>query len=108
MTINGYQGSALRTANKKCLDLNNVGLGITGEAGECADIIKKHMFHGHPLDKEALAKELGDVCWYIAVTAHLIGYELEDIMELNIYKLNTRYPQGFDEQKSINREEHKK
>lgn len=105
LTPNEYQRLSLRTANEKCLHLNNTGLGIAGEAGECADIIKKHIFHGHELDKEALAKELGDVCWYIAITAHLIGYDLEDIMEMNIFKLKNRYPEGFEESKSINRVE---
>lgn len=102
---NTYQMAAMRTANEKCLNLANAGLGLTGEAGEAADIIKKHLFHGHELDKEALVKELGDVLWYVALAADLIGVKLADIMLLNVAKLRERYPDGFSEERSRNRDE---
>ena len=70
---------------------------------ECIDILKKHLFQGHKLDKEHLAKELGDVAWYMAITAHAIDYDLEDIFKLNVDKLKTRYPDGFKEDLSIYR-----
>lgn len=103
MTINEYQTEALRTAQEKCRKLANCGLGLAGEAGECADLIKKHLFHGHDLNKEHLAKELGDVAWYLAVTAYAIGYPLEDVLKLNIDKLRQRYPDGFDADRSQHR-----
>ena len=64
MTINEYQKEAMRSVNLESLNdrakgLSNTGLGITGEAGEVADLIKKHLHHGHELDKEHLAKEPG-------------------------------------------------
>ena len=105
MTINEYQQAALRTANGgKCVDVVNGVLGLTGESGECADIVKKHKFQGHDLNVEKLAKELGDVSWYLAVTAHAIGYTLEEIFQMNMDKLRKRYPEGFDAERSLHRE----
>jgi len=83
--------------------LINGALGITGEAGEVADMIKKHVFHGHGLDMDALVKEIGDVCWYVALLCTAIGVDLKSVMEKNIEKLTTRYPEGFSEEASINR-----
>jgi NTP pyrophosphatase (non-canonical NTP hydrolase) len=81
------------------------GLGIGGEAGEVADMLKKHIGHGHDLEVDKLGKELGDVLWYIQEIGHIIGYPLEQIARDNIEKLKKRYPGGFDEEKSINRED---
>jgi NTP pyrophosphatase (non-canonical NTP hydrolase) len=78
-------------------------MGLNGEAGECIDILKKALFQGHDLDKERLAGELGDVAWYLAVSADAIGYDLETIFKKNIEKLNKRYPNGFDAEKSVHR-----
>jgi len=83
--------------------LINGALGITGEAGEVADMIKKHVFHGHGLDTDALVKEIGDVCWYVALLCTAIGVDMASVMEKNIEKLKTRYPEGFSEEASINR-----
>lgn len=108
ITANDYQRAALRTAGDKREDylLNGV-LGLTGEAGECSDIVKKHLFQGHDLDKAHLAEELGDVAWYLAVTAEAIGWSLSDIFAANVEKLKKRYPDGFDKERSINREAEK-
>lgn len=108
MTANEYQQLALRTANPhltSTAQLINGLLGIAGEGGEAADILKKHLFQAHPLDQQHLAKELGDLCWYIALTASAIGYDLDHVLELNIKKLEARYPDGFDSTRSINRAE---
>lgn len=108
MTINEYQAEALRTAagmNKECPMYLNGVLGLTGESGECADIVKKHLAQGHPFDKEHLAKELGDVAWYLAVTAWGIGYDLETVLRMNVEKLRKRYPNGFETERSIHRQE---
>ena len=107
MKINEYQELALRTASTLESDklVLNGALGLNGEAGEVADHIKKHLFQGHELDKENLAKELGDICWYIAIMAEGLGYDLESIMQMNIDKLRKRYPQGFEKERSLHREE---
>lgn len=109
MEANKYQKAALRTASSVEPDdliLNGV-LGLAGESGEVADHIKKHLFQGHALNKEYLASELGDICWYIAIAAKGIGYTLEEIMEMNIDKLKKRYPNGFEVEKSLNRSSNK-
>lgn len=107
MTPNEYQVEALRTAfgmNQAFpMGLNGV-MGLAGESGECVDLMKKHLFQGHPLDKDHLAKELGDVAWYLAVTAYAIGYDLETILRMNVDKLRKRYPDGFDPCRSQHRE----
>jgi NTP pyrophosphatase (non-canonical NTP hydrolase) len=78
-------------------------MGLNGEAGECIDLIKKHLFQGHTLNEEHIAKELGDIAWYLAISADAIGYDLETIFQMNINKLKDRYPDGFDSELSINR-----
>lgn len=107
MTINEYQQNALRTAQTGTLTaselLLNSALGICGEGGEYADLIKKTAFQCHRLDKEHLAKELGDIAWYLAVGAYAIGYDLETIMQMNVDKLKARYPNGFEVERSLNR-----
>ena len=108
MTINEYQKAAMRTLNpkleKKDVLINGV-MGLCGESGEVIDLVKKHLAQGHPLDREALIKELGDVAWYLAETATALDVELEEVLEKNIAKLKARYPEGFDSEKSIHREE---
>lgn len=103
MKINEYQKLAMRTANQKCRSLANAGLGLGGESGEVQDIIKKHLFQGHELNKDKLVEELGDVCWYVALASELVGVDLETVMQGNIDKLKARYPEGFSEEQSVNR-----
>lgn len=103
-TGNVYQKEAMRTANGMHGDLLQNGvMGLCGEAGECVDLVKKHLFQGHELNKEHLAKELGDVAWYLAVTAEAIGYDLNVILQMNVKKLRDRYPNGFEEERSKHR-----
>lgn len=106
MTAREYQIAALRTAGTEDMYdlLVNGVMGLCGEAGECIDMVKKHIFQRHILDEEHLAKELGDVAWYLAVTAYAIGYDLDDILRMNVEKLKKRYPDGFDAERSKNRE----
>jgi NTP pyrophosphatase (non-canonical NTP hydrolase) len=78
-------------------------LGLAGEAGEFANMVKKMTAHGHPFDPEALNEELGDVLWYIAEAATAAGLNLEDIANHNVEKLLKRYPEGFSEDQSMNR-----
>ena len=81
----------------------NAGLGLTGEAGEVADLIKKFVMHGHTLEKDKLIKELGDVRWYLELACILAGTTMEEVEQRNIEKLMARYPNGFSTEASINR-----
>ena len=80
-------------------------MGLCGEAGEAIDVVKKHLAQGHELDRERLIKELGDVAWYLAETATALNITLEEVLEGNLRKLRARYPEGFDAQRSLHREE---
>ena len=106
MTVNEYQKLVMKTLNpdldKKDVLINGV-MGLCGESGEAIDIVKKWLAQGHELDKEHLAKELGDIAWYLAETATALVLSLSDIFEANIEKLKKRYPEGFDSEKSVNR-----
>ena len=108
MEINEYQKLAMVTLNKN-LDkkeiLTNSVMGLCGESGEACDIVKKHLFHGHELDRESLIKELGDVAWYLAEAASALDINLDEVFERNIEKLKKRYPECFSEERSINRTE---
>ena len=108
MTINEYQKLALTTLNpklsKKDVLINGV-MGLCGESGEAIDIVKKHLHQGHELDREKLIKELGDIAWYLAETAAALDVPLEEVLERNIEKLRSRYPEGFSPDRSVNREE---
>ena len=104
-----YQLDVLKYAPDHNDYLQNVvyaALGMCGEAGEASELIKKYAYHGHTIDTEHLARELGDVLWYVSYIAHLFGYPLGKIMAMNQEKLTKRYPDGkFDADRSRNREE---
>lgn len=93
------EGGIRSTAYKSCFDE------ICGEAGEVAEQVKKHFFHGHELDKRHMIEELGDVAWYLAVLCDAIGSDLDTVMEENLKKLEQRYPEGFDPYRSQHRNE---
>ena len=71
-------------------------VGLSGEAGEVADQIKKGIFHQQGLDKDKIKKELGDTLWYIASLCTCFGWTMEEVMQLNIDKLKARFPDGYN------------
>ena|SRR5436305_1174442 len=83
-----------QTANER---LSLCGLGMAGETGEIADLLKKYLHHrnGKPLSSEKIKDELGDVIWYAVVLADTLGFSLQDAMKANIAKLEARHPSGF-------------
>ncbi|ANC07801.1 MULTISPECIES: nucleoside triphosphate pyrophosphohydrolase family protein [Bacillus cereus group] len=112
--LDQYQEAALRTWNTN-QDFGgrvlNAALGLSGESGEVADIVKKAIFHGHGFDPAhcpgeeegntyKIALELGDILYYISIMSHEMGYTLEDIAQMNIAKLAKRYPDGFSREAS--------
>jgi len=111
MNFNDYQLLAHRSSSFNS-DANSpnqhyhlcmAALGLTGESGEFADLVKKHFFHSHPYDPQALTDELSDVLWYIAEACTAIGITLEHLATHNIHKLKLRYPEGFTTERSIDR-----
>jgi len=103
MNVNDYQRQAMTTLNpalsRKDVLINSV-MGLCGESGEAIDIVKKWLAQGHALDKAHLAKELGDIAWYLAEAATALDLSLEEILQANLDKLKKRYPQGFDSDRS--------
>lgn len=96
MTGEQYQKLSERTLDEDP-SLAVLGLGLTGEAGEVADILKKYIGHGISMDYEKLLLELGDVMFYVAALCTACGLSLDDVMRANVKKLELRYPNGFVE-----------
>lgn len=102
--------SPLTENNAKCSNINDIAgllngvLGLTGEAGEVSDLVKKGIFHEKGIDLEHLKKECGDVMWYIAMICEACGFNLDDVMQTNIDKLIARYPDGFDSYRANHRQ----
>ena len=111
LSFNEYQkeaGELISEEGRKDLLLNGV-LGLAGEAGECADLLKKARFQGHTFDNEKMKEELGDVLWYIAETCDGLGIRLEEVAQGNLDKLHKRYHGSkFNSEYSIHRKEEDK
>lgn len=119
MNPSDYLPKAVRNAdnyenvNKRLTDnlflqkLNHGALGISGEAGEVTDLIKKVVIQGKPLDVDKLKKELGDVLFYTAVLIEAIDSSFEEIMQINSIKLDARFPNGFTEAAALERRDEK-
>ena len=108
MTGNEYQFLAARTIND---DLNDLAIeyhalhGMVGEIGELHSIYQKQ-YQGHIEENEVhKMKEVGDLLWFIAEYCTVLGWQLEDVMQMNIDKLKARYPEGFEAERSLHREE---
>lgn len=108
MTGNEYQVLAMRTCSipydqKKEMARHAV-FGLASEAGEVAGILQKE-YQGHEVDREHVKKKLGDCMWMIAEACTAFGISLDDVMQTNINKLKSRYPEGFTAERSLHREE---
>lgn len=78
-------------------------IGLAGEAGEVAELVKKGIFHQHGLDLVKFRNEIGDVLWYTAALCTKCGFDMGEIMEENIEKLRIRYPAGYTAADSVRR-----
>lgn len=78
--------------------------GMVGEIGEIHSIYQK-LYQGHDVDENHAKNEVGDLLWFIAEYCTAQGWNLDDIMQINIDKLQKRYPNGFEIEKSLNRTE---
>lgn len=107
MEMNKYQQAAARTIRPgiSCVEKVFHALhGMVSEIGELHGLYQK-VYQGHTLDEEHAKKELGDLLWFIAEYCTAQGWTLEEIAQKNIDKLIARYPQGFESERSIHRQE---
>ena len=89
--------------------LITAAFGLTAEAGEFTEVVKKIILQGKPYNEDNIfhmKRELGDICWYLAQACMALDTSFDEIMEMNVDKLKARYPGGeFDVHKSENRKE---
>lgn len=110
MKASDYEKAALSTLSNKYhtdkVDPNLVhaAIGISTEAGELLDAIKKGLFYGKTVDMVNIREELGDLLWYVAVACFASGASFEALFEQNIAKLRARYPEKFTEYDALNRD----
>ena len=98
-------GNALND-HPRAVRLIHMALGISGEAGEVTDIIKKNFMYDKKLDIDHLKEELGDMLWYMSNLLDEIGSTFEEVMQLNVDKLAKRYPKGeFSEKDALERKD---
>lgn len=105
--IDDYVKDVKRTLPKGALLQDNLmqsSLGLAGETGEVIELIKKAMYQGHELDRESMIEELGDTLFYMFALMDSLKITLEEVIYYNIGKRGKRYPNGFDTEKSVNRE----
>jgi NTP pyrophosphatase (non-canonical NTP hydrolase) len=103
--FNEYQKLAIRTAKQQNqeYDLMHSAFGLSGEAGEFADAVKKCLVYGKPLDKANAFEELGDILWYVALACETLGVDMSEIAQQNISKLKLRYPEKYSDALAIER-----
>lgn len=93
-------------SDKESVDIGgifNACLGLSGEVGEFNDMIKKWVFNEKDLDMEHAKKEAGDILWYVAMLCESFGWNMGEIMQMNVDKLIARYPDGFDIERANHR-----
>lgn len=106
ISMNEYQELSTRTMNKNLAKeetLRHSLFGLCAEVGEIHSIYQK-VYQGHKISTDELKKEIGDVLWMLAELCTINGWWMGDIAHMNIEKLKKRYPYGFEEDKSVNRE----
>jgi NTP pyrophosphatase (non-canonical NTP hydrolase) len=106
MEINTYQFKAARTLAEidgNILDDLHMIIGMQTEVAEIADVYKKHIAYKKPVDYVNIKEELGDTMWYIANLCNIHGWDLRDILDTNIAKLEARYSDKFTEEQALNR-----
>lgn len=107
LSMDAYQKAAARTMNQAHSSVQqsfHALHGMVGEIGELHSIYQKS-YQGHEIDTLHLKKELGDLLWFVAEYATSMGWTLEEVARMNLDKLFARYPEGFEEGRSLNRKE---
>ncbi len=96
--LDAYQDAAARTINPALTEaerLLDAVAGLAEEAGEALGHVRKHVMQGRALDRDALARELGDALWCVAIAARTLGLPLSEVARANEEKLRLRHPHGF-------------
>src|SRR5580693_8548805 len=93
-----------RLAADKPIRMLHAMMGINTENGELQDAFKKYLFYGRPLDVTNIVEEMGDLMWYVGLLCDVLHIDLEQVMDINIKKLKTRYPGKFTEQAANERD----
>lgn len=116
MQSNQYIQDAIKTESRDFSAMNSrltddglkrllhAGIGLSTEAGEFLDALKKHIFYGKELDRVNLKEEMGDLFWYLAIACDELGVDFEPLMARNIEKLKARYGEKFSEERAENRD----
>lgn len=110
MTFKNYQELAKRTINTDLTEnkkLAHALYGLSSETGEITGIFQKEL-QGHEVRRDDLEGEIGDLLWFAAELCTVFGFDMGEIAQKNIDKLKKRYPDGFDEDRSINRDQYSK
>ncbi len=92
-----YDDVVQRLDKKENAQLLHAVLGISGEAGELTDAVKKSVMYGKELDVKNVKEEAGDILWYMSLLLNAIGSSFDEVMQMNHDKLEKRYPGGFTE-----------
>jgi NTP pyrophosphatase (non-canonical NTP hydrolase) len=106
MQINDYSNWTENTCAKlenQTADILHMLLGIATESGELADVFKKNIAYNKSIDWVNVQEEIGDLMFYIASFCRICDLNLQDIIDNNVKKLETRYPDKFSAEKAINR-----
>ena len=101
--------SELEVNDANVSQLLTAALGLSAEAGEFTEVVKKIFLQGKPYNEENvfhMKRELGDICWYLAQACMALDTTFDEVIEMNVRNLKARYPGGeFDVYNSENREE---
>ena len=106
MEIKEFQLKSTRTLNQalpKDMNIVNMCLGAYGEFSEVSELIKKHVFQGHELNREKVIEELGDTMFYLVNLATELDIDMTEVLQNNVDKLLVRYPEGFTAKASVER-----
>ncbi len=111
MDLNSYKEAAARTCphltklpDEDTLDNLHMVLGMLTEVAELADVFKKNLAYGKPIDWVNVKEEIGDQFWYLVNFARVNGIDLEEQLGVNISKLMARYPEKFCKIAAVNRD----
>lgn len=93
-----------RCNDREAANFLHATMGISTEAGELLDVMKKYLAYGRIIDRVNIAEEIGDVLWYVAIILRELEMSFEDAMQMNINKLEKRFPEKFTEENATQRD----